>query len=140
MTEEQVFLVQNSFHKLVSCSHKLSECFLARLYSTAPELKTLFDTTPGKQDGTPLVDCLRPVIGVLGEPERLVPTAQKLAMRHKEMGIRPNDYPFVGEAMIWTLKHCTGNDLEADLEEAWAEAFLFVASTMINSSEPAQGA
>jgi len=133
MTEEQVLIVQESYGRLVTSRCNVSDCFFERLFKIVPELKGVFGEE-FRKIGNPFFDCLGPVISDLGKPEKLTPATQNLAKQHEKMGVRQKDYPYIGEALIWTLKRCIDEDMSEDVEAAWADAYLLIASSIINGS------
>jgi len=60
----------------------------------------------------------------------LVPVLQALGERHAEYGVMPNQFPVVGEALMWTLEQGLGEAWTPILKSAWSEAWKQLVAVM----------
>src|SRR3954471_9536168 len=100
MTPEQVNLVQQSFAKVAPISDQAAVIFYDRLFEVAPSVKGMFPIDMTEQRKK-LMATLAVVVNGLSN---LDPAASALAKRHVSYGAKPEHYPVVGGALLWTLE------------------------------------
>ena len=71
------------------------------------------------------------VIDALDAPDRLLPAARALAVRHIDYGVEPEHYAFVGDALLWTLGELIGPDFGEEDRAAWSAVYGGLAEKMI---------
>jgi nitric oxide dioxygenase len=130
MTPEQIKLVQQSFAKVAPISEQAAVLFYDRLFEIAPSVKGLFPTDMSEQRRK-LMATLAVVVNGLSNIEMILPAASSLATRHVAYGARPEHYPVVGAALLWTLEQGLGADWTADVAEAWTAAYTTLSGFMI---------
>jgi hemoglobin-like flavoprotein len=117
MTPEQVALVQQTFAEVVPVAAEAAKAFYGRLFEVAPAVQPLF---PGDmtQQRRKLMASLAIVVHGLSDLPSILPTASALAKRHVGYGAKPEHYPLVGEALLWTLARALGTHLSDVMIEA----------------------
>jgi hemoglobin-like flavoprotein len=136
MTPEQVIAVQTSFAKVAPIAEQAAALFYGRLFETAPQTRALFGGDMHAQ-GQKLMAALTVVVSGLDKIEAVVPVAQDLAKRHVAYGVKPEHYPLVGAALLWTLEQGLGDGFTPELGAAWAAAYSILSETMIAAAYPA---
>ncbi len=133
MNSTQVKLVQESFAKVVPISEAAAVIFYDRLFEVAPSVKAMFpdDMT---QQRKKLMMMLAAVVNGLGNLESILPAASALAKRHVDYGARPENYPVVGGALLWTLEKGLGEAWTSDVADAWTTAFGTLSGYMISEA------
>jgi hemoglobin-like flavoprotein len=129
MTPEQLPLITSSFAKIFYTRDESAKIFYDRLFAIAPHLRALFKTDMASQ-GRKLMDTLALAVTTARTPERLTVLLEDTAKRHAEYGAKPQDYVFVGEALIWTLERQLGNDFTPAMKAAWEELYQKTANAM----------
>jgi hemoglobin-like flavoprotein len=107
MTPEQVTLVQHTFAELVPAADEAAEAFYGRLFEVAPAVQPLFSGDMTEQRRK-LMASLAVVVRGLSDLPSILPAASALAKRHVGYGAKPEHYPLVGEALLWTLARALG--------------------------------
>jgi nitric oxide dioxygenase len=130
MTPDQVQLVQQSFAKVAPISEAAAVMFYDRLFETAPAVKSLFPTDMTEQRKK-LMATLAVVVGGLGNLESILPAASALATRHVSYGAKPEHYPVVGAALLWTLEKGLGEGWTPEVADAWTTAYGTLSGYMI---------
>jgi hemoglobin-like flavoprotein len=133
MTPEQIKLVQASFSKVAPISDKAAVLFYDRLFEIAPQVKALFPADMTEQRRK-LMSTLAIVVSGLSDLPSILPAASSLATRHVAYGAKPEHYPVVGAALLWTLEKGLGKDWTAEVAEAWTTAYNTLSSFMINQA------
>ena len=130
MTPEQVKLVQQSFSKLVPISDQAAVIFYDRLFEIAPQVKSMFPSDMAEQRGK-LMATLTAVVNGLGNLASILPAASALAKRHVSYGAKPEHYPVVGAALLWTLEKGLGENWTPEVANAWKAAYGTLSAFMV---------
>jgi nitric oxide dioxygenase len=133
MTPEQVELVQRSFAKIAPISEQAAVIFYDRLFEVAPTVKSMFPADLTEQRRK-LMATLAVVVNGLGNLESVLPAASALARRHVSYGAKPEHYPVVGGALLWTLEKGLGEAWTREVADAWTAAYGTLSSFMISEA------
>ncbi|MGC2774171.1 MAG: globin family protein [Bradyrhizobium sp.] len=130
MTPSQIELVQDSFAKVAPISEQAAVIFYDRLFEVAPQVRAMFpdDLTEQRKK---LMGTLAVVVGGLSNLETVLPAASALAKRHVGYGAKPEHYPVVGSALLWTLEKGLGDAWTDDVAAAWTAAYGTLSGYMI---------
>jgi hemoglobin-like flavoprotein len=133
MTPDQVKIVQDSFAKVAPIADQAATIFYNRLFEVAPQVKAMFppDLTEQRRK---LMAMLATVVSGLGNLESVLPAASALAIRHVAYGAKPEHYPVVGGALLWTLERGLGQDWTPEVAAAWTAAYGTLSSYMISEA------
>jgi hemoglobin-like flavoprotein len=97
--------------------------FYDRLFAAHPTVKALFHrSTPGAQNKL-FAQKLVALVDHLDDPEWLDRELGKLALSHLSYGVTPEMYPWVGDALIATLREACGDAWTDEAERAWSDAY-----------------
>ena len=133
MTPDQVNLVQQSFAKEAPISKQAATLFYDRLFEIAPSVKAMFPADLREQRKK-LMATLAVVVGGLGHLESVLPAASALAKRHVGYGAKPEHYPVVGGALLWTLQQGLGDGWTPEVADAWKAAYGALSGFMISEA------
>jgi hemoglobin-like flavoprotein len=133
MTPDQVKLVQQSFAKVAPIADQAAVMFYDRLFEIAPAVKALFPSDMAEQRRK-LMATLAIVVNGLSNLEQILPAASSLATRHVAYGAKPEHYPVVGSALLWTLEKGLGEAWTSDVADAWTAAYTMLSGFMINQA------
>jgi hemoglobin-like flavoprotein len=129
MTPEQVKMVQDSFKKVVPIAGTAADLFYDRLFTIAPEVRSLFPDDLAEQKKK-LIAMLATAVTNLHQVEKIVPAVQDLGKRHVGYGVTDKHYEPVGAALLWTLEKGLGPDFTPPTKAAWTEAYMTLAGVM----------
>jgi hemoglobin-like flavoprotein len=133
MTPTQVSLVQESFAKVAPISEAAAVIFYDRLFEVAPSVKAMFPADMTEQRKK-LMMMLAAVVGGLGNLESILPAASALAKRHVGYGAKPEHYPVVGGALLYTLEKGLREVWTPELAGAWTAAYGTLSGYMISEA------
>jgi hemoglobin-like flavoprotein len=133
MTPTQVSLVQESFAKVVPISETAAVIFYDRLFEVAPSVRAMFPADMTEQRKK-LMMMLAAVVGGLSNLESILPAASALAKRHVGYGAKPEHYPVVGGALLYTLEKGLGEVWTSELAGAWTAAYGTLSGYMISEA------
>jgi hemoglobin-like flavoprotein len=133
VTPEQVQLVQQSFAKVAPISEQAATIFYDRLFEVAPSVRAMFPDDMTEQRKK-LMATLAVVVGGLSDIEAVLPAASALAKRHVSYGAKPEHYPVVGGALLFTLEKGLGDGWTPEVAAAWTAAFGTLSTYMISEA------
>ena len=129
MDEYTTQLVKESFDLVEPIAPQAAELFYANLFALDPSLQKLFKSDMVAQ-GEQLMKMIGAAVGLLGQPQTLMPVLQKLGRRHADYGVRDEHYDTVGAALLATLQQGTGVAFTPEVREAWVDVYGVIARTM----------
>jgi hemoglobin-like flavoprotein len=134
MTPRQIEIVKQSFGKIMPFKDQAAELFYCRLFELDPSLRLMFksDMTEQKQK---LMVAIAMVVTNLEKMDGMLPAVRELGRRHKSYGVRNRHYDVVGSALLWTLEIGLGTSWNAELAEAWGNAYGILAAAMVEGAE-----
>ena len=133
MNPTQIKLVQDSFAKVAPISEQAAVMFYGRLFEVAPAVQSMFPIDISEQRKK-LMTTLAVVVNGLSNLEAVLPAASALAKRHVRYGARPEHYPVVGGALLWTLEKGFGDAWTPDVAAAWTAAYGTLSGYMISEA------
>ena len=133
MNPTQIKLVQDSFAKVAPISEQAAVLFYGRLFEVAPSVRAMFPDDMTEQRKK-LMATLAVVVGGLTNLDAVLPAASALAKRHVNYGAKPEHYPVVGGALLWTLEKGLGDAWTPDVAEAWTAAYGTLSGYMIQEA------
>lgn len=133
MNPSQVKLVQESFAKVAPISEQAAVIFYDRLFEVAPSVRTMFPADMTEQRKK-LMTMLAAVVNGLSNLDSILPAASALATRHVAYGAKPEHYPVVGGALLWTLEKGLGAAWTPEVAAAWTAAYGTLSAFMISEA------
>src|SRR4051794_41131180 len=133
MNPAEIKLVQDSFAKVAPISEQAAVIFYDRLFEVAPSVRAMFPNDMTEQRKK-LMGTLAVVVNGLSNLEAVLPAASALAKRHVNYGAKPEHYPVVGGALLWTLEKGLGDAWTPDVAAAWTAAYGTLSTYMISEA------
>lgn len=135
MSPQQIALVQNSWRLLRDLDPQMvGDLFYSKLFHDYPEVRAMFPKDMSDQHHK-LVGKFNIVVARLHHFEDLKSDIAALARRHVDYGVKPQQYAYVGAALLWTLERGLGDDWTPAVAEAWQTCYALLSATMIQASE-----
>ncbi len=129
MTPNEVSIVQNSFAKVAPISDLAADIFYDRLFELSPEVRSLFPNEMAQQKKK-LMQMLTTAVNGLHTPDAIGAAVHDLGRRHASYNVKEEHYDLVGSALLYTLGKGLGDDFSAEVEGAWTEAYVMLATIM----------
>ncbi|HXI04891.1 MAG: globin family protein [Bradyrhizobium sp.] len=133
MDQSQIKLVQESFSKVAPIADQAAIIFYDRLFEVAPSVRAMFPDDM-KEQRKKLMATLAIVVNGLSNLESILPAASALAKRHVDYGAKPEHYPVVGGALLWTLEKGLGGAWTPEVASAWTAAYGTLSGYMISEA------
>ena len=129
MDEYTTQLVKESFDLVEPIAPQAAEMFYANLFALDPSLQRLFRSDMVAQ-GEKLMKMIGVAVGLLDQPQTLMPALQRLGRRHADYGVRDEHYDTVGTALLSTLQQGIGVAFTPEVREAWIDVYGTLSHTM----------
>jgi hemoglobin-like flavoprotein len=113
--------------------------FYRRLFELAPDTRPLFAPDIGAQ-AKKFSDMLAWVVDHLEDRDELCQELRKLGARHRDYGVKLDQYAPVGSALIWMFQQTLGERFTAEMEDAWLEAYAYISLEAERGSRGAEAA
>jgi PAS domain S-box-containing protein len=133
MTPEHVKLVQDSFAQVVPIAGTMADLFYDRLFTIAPEVRTLFPEDLIEQKKK-FMHMISAAATNLHQVQKIIPAFEDLGRRHVTYGVTDSHYEWVGEALVWTLEQKLGPTFTPEVREAWNATYATIANVMKNAA------
>jgi len=104
--------------------------FYSYLFLKYPETRVMFPPAMTRQRDR-LVGALVRIVTDVDNVANLVPYLEDLGRDHRKFGAVAAHYPAVGEALLTTLRHFSGDSWTQQLHDDWAAAYGIVAGAMV---------
>lgn len=129
-----VALLEESFARIKPDGPAFVANFYTTLFTRHPETQTLFAGTDMAEQQHKLLASLVLVIDNLRRPEVLAEALGRLGARHAGFGTQPEQYSYVGAALLQTFADQLGSDWTPELQQAWADAYAAITSLMLQGA------
>jgi nitric oxide dioxygenase len=99
--------------------------FYRSLLGTHPELKNVFNMRHQErgQQQEALARAVYAYAANIDDPSSLQAVLEGIANKHVSLGVRPDQYPIVGEHLLGAIKAVLGDAATDDIISAWAQAY-----------------
>lgn len=97
--------------------------FYERLFAAHPSVQSLFHRSTAGAQNKLFAQKLTALIDHLDDPAWLERELGTLAANHVKYGVTPEMYPWVGEALVETLREACGEAWSDEAEAAWTDAY-----------------
>ncbi len=122
LTPEQKDIIRKSHKMLLPEIDRVAGEFYADLFRRDDRIKELFRQDLSAQ-GMRFMSTVSVIVDNLDNPERLEHEIGLLAKGHAPMGIRPEWYHVMEEALIDTFRYALGARFSPEMQLAWRDAF-----------------
>ena len=126
-----IALLKQSFSMVAAQKEDFAQSYYQRLFKYYPEITSLFARTNMKRQGSSLMATLAAVIAGVERGDNLLPTLQKLGVKHYQYGVKPDHYPLVGGVLLETFDEYLGTEFTVGMQDAWNQAYELISEHMI---------
>lgn len=133
LSAKTIEIVKSTVPVLEKYGKDITTRFYQLLFSNHPELKNVFNQTnqrQGKQQ-TALANAVIAAAANIDQLEVIIPVVKQIGTKHRALGIKPEQYPVVGENLLKAIKDVLGDAATDDIIGAWAEAYGVIADAFI---------
>ena len=123
-------LLRDSFESLRPRGDEMVDKFYSILFSRHPDIQKMFARTDMVAQRKKFFDTLDELIKHLEDPAKTLSDLMVLGNSHVDYGVKPDQYPFVCDALVEAMKTVAGKEWTAKIDAAWREAYAKVADIM----------
>ncbi|MBL4900070.1 MAG: NO-inducible flavohemoprotein [Colwellia sp.] len=137
LSQQTIETVESTIPLLAEHGLKITEHFYEKLFKAHPELKNVFNSN-NQKDGNQaraLADAVFAYANNLTNLEALIPAVQRIANKHVSLGIKPEQYPIVGQYLLAAIQDVLSLPDDHPALTAWAEAYAVLEDVFINTEE-----
>jgi nitric oxide dioxygenase len=133
LSEQTIRTIKSTVPVLEVHGVAITKRFYDRLFTAHPELLHLFNHANQKQgkQQTALANAVYAAAVHIDRLEAILPAVKQIAHKHRSLGVKPEQYPIVGEHLLGAIKEVLGDAATDDILAAWAEAYGVIASAFI---------
>ena len=125
LTQKTKDIVKATAPVLAEHGYDIIKCFYKRMFEAHPELKNVFNMAHQEQ-GQQQQALARAVYAYaenIEDPSSLMAVLKNIANKHASLGVRPEQYPIVGEHLLAAIKEVLGGAATDEIISAWAQAY-----------------
>ena len=125
LTQKTKDTVKATAPVLAQHGYDIIKHFYRHMLSTHPELKNIFNMRHqerGEQQQA-LARAVYAYAANIEDPQSLEAVLKGIANKHASLGVRPEQYPIVGEHLLAAIKDVLGDAATDDIISAWAQAY-----------------
>lgn len=133
LSARTIEVIQSTVPVLEVHGETITTHFYKRMFKNNPELLNVFNHANQKQgrQQTALSNAVLAAAKHIDNLEAILPAVKKIAHKHRSLGIKPEQYPIVGENLLAAIKEVLGDAATDEIIEAWGEAYEVIAQVFI---------
>lgn len=137
LNNNHIEIIKSTIPLLESAGPALTQHFYQRMFSHNPELKDIFNMTHQKtgRQSVALFEAVAAYAKNIENLAALTTAVERIAHKHTSFNIKAEHYQIVGHHLIETLRELAPDAFTKEVEEAWTEAYLFLAQIFIDREE-----
>jgi nitric oxide dioxygenase len=133
LTQQARDTVKATAPVLAQHGYDIIKHFYRSMLGSHPELKNVFNMRHQErgQQQEALARAVHAYAANIDDPGSLQAVLEGIANKHASLGVRPDQYPIVGEHLLGAIKAVLGIAASADIMSAWAQAYGNLADILI---------
>ncbi|EKO3565606.1 NO-inducible flavohemoprotein [Vibrio metschnikovii] len=134
LNNHTIAIIKSTIPLLESAGPALTAHFYQRMFTHNPELKDIFNMTHQKtgRQSVALFSAVAAYAKNIDNLAALTSAVERIAHKHTSFNIQPDHYQIVGHHLIETLRELAPEAFTSEVEQAWTEAYLFLAQIFID--------
>ena len=132
-------IVKSTAPALEKYGVEITTAMYVRLFRNA-EVKEMFDQAAQESGEQPrrLAAAILAYAKNIDKLQNLGPAVQRMVARHVKVGVKPEHYPYVAEALLPAIQDVLGAEVATDaVLAAWGEAYWMLADILIGAEAEA---
>lgn len=134
LTDKHINIIKSTIPLLENAGPAMTAHFYQRMFNSNPELQDIFNMSnqhTGRQQ-VALFEAIAAYAKNIENLSVLTTAVERIAQKHTSFNIQADHYAIVGHHLIETLRELASEAFTAEVEEAWTQAYQFLASIFIN--------
>lgn len=133
LRNETIQIIKSTVPVLEKYGTDITKRFYQLLFTGHPELLNIFNhanQSQGRQQAS-LANAVYAAAQYIDRLETILPVVKQIAHKHRSLGIKPEQYPIVGQNLLAAIKDVLGDAATEEILQAWAEAYGVIANVFI---------
>ncbi|MGQ4650019.1 globin domain-containing protein [Lyngbya aestuarii] len=137
ISQQTIDIVKSTAPILKQHGQKITTRMYEIMFHKHPEVKAQFDMSAQANGTQParLATAVYSYATHIDDLKALKAMVEKIAHRHVETHVLPEEYPIVGECLLQAIKEVLGDAATEELMTAWTEAYQALAEVFINREQ-----
>ncbi|MBW4687167.1 MAG: bacitracin resistance protein BacA [Komarekiella atlantica HA4396-MV6] len=134
ISQQTINIVKSTAPSLKKHGQQITTRMYEIMFRNHPEIKEQFDMS-AQADGSQPTRLATAVYGYATQIDNLPALksmVEKIAHRHVQTHVLPEQYPIVGESLLQAMKDVLGQAATEEVMSAWTEAYQALAEVFIN--------
>ena len=133
LDEKTIEIIKSTVPVLEEHGVSITKRFYELLFTNHPELLNVFNHVNQKQgrQQTALANAVLAAAKYIDNLSVILPAVTQIAQKHRSLGIKPEQYPIVGENLIQAIKDVLKEAANDEIIEAWTKAYGEIADAFI---------
>ena len=134
LTDKHIDVIKSTIPLLENAGSAMTVHFYQRLFAHNPELQDIFNMSnqhTGRQQ-VALFEAIAAYAKNIENLSVLTTAVERIAQKHTSFNIQADHYAVVGHHLIETLRELATDAFTTEVEEAWTQAYQFLAGIFIN--------
>ncbi len=127
----EAFLLRETLELTLAHDDTFPQRFYDRLFAAHPEVRPLFHRSSTGALHKMFAQKLTAIVDHIDDPAWLERELGRLAANHAGYGVTADMYPWVGEALIATLREACGPAWSDAAERAWVNAYAALSRAIV---------
>jgi len=130
----QARLLRETLEATLALDDSFPKRFYDRLFAEHPEVIPMFHrNSPGAQRKM-FAQKLTMIVDHFEDPDWLTRELAEVARSHARYGVSLEMYPWVGQALIETLREACGSEWTEEAERAWQDAYARIVQAVLEAA------
>ena len=137
LNDHHITVVKSTIPLLEDAGPALTQYFYQRMFRHNPELNDIFNMTHQRtgHQSVALFEAIAAYAKNIDNLAALTQAVERIAQKHTSFNIKPHHYQIVGHHLIETLRELAPDAFTPEVEQAWTQAYLFLANVFIEREE-----
>lgn len=133
LSPKTIAIVKQTVPFLRENREQITTLFYENMFQEHPELYNIFNITHQKEKSQPraLADTVYAAAANIEDLSSIMPVVQRIAYKHRSVGVQPDQYPIVGKHLLAAIKEVLGEAATDEILQAWEETYQVLADVFI---------
>jgi nitric oxide dioxygenase len=134
LSQKNIEIIKSTVPVLEKHGKDITTRFYQLMFSNHPELLNIFNHANQKQgkQQTALANAVYSAAAHIENLEEILDDVKLIAHKHRSLGIKPEQYPIVGENLLAAIKDVLGDAATDEIIDAWKEAYQVIAGAFMS--------
>ncbi|RAP74192.1 NO-inducible flavohemoprotein [Paenibacillus montanisoli] len=135
LSNQTIAIIKSTVPVLEVHGTAITKRFYNLMFTAYPELLNMFNHAnqrQGKQQNA-LANAVYAAALHIDKLEAILPAVKQIAHKHRSLGVKPEQYPIVGQMLLQAIKDVLGDAATEEILQAWADAYGVIANVFIET-------